>query len=166
MKMQDTVTPATVARTLHCKVVLLVGLAGGCVTQPADDGLIFLPLQAADAGTSAVSCGGHPCAFGAEVRGADGLNAQLYLSDSSFHQGLNDFVIVLSDSEHVACDLAEMFATMPAHEHMSEPSRIDAVDSGYLVEKLALTMPGQWQMTLVADAAKGFEPLTFPVDVQ
>lgn len=159
-------TPATVAKTLHCKVVLLAALAGGCVTEPADEGLVFLPLPVADAGTSAVSCGGHACAYGAQVHGADGLSAQLYLSESSFRQGSNDFVVVLSDSEHARCDLAELFATMPAHEHMTEPSHIDAVDAGYLVEKLALTMPGQWQMTLVADAAKGFEPLTFPVDVQ
>jgi hypothetical protein len=139
-------------------------LALGCVSEPEQPGLQFLPIESADSDTPP-DCGQAPCAYSAEVMAPDGLAARLYLGEASFRQGLNDFRVILSLAE-VGCDLAELYALMPAHAHMSEPARIEGSRSSYLIENLALTMPGQWQMTVIADHEKRLEPLTFTIDVQ
>jgi hypothetical protein len=136
-----------------------------CVSEPEESGLQFSPIERDD-DASNMDCGHGPCAYTAAITAADGLTAQLYLSESAFLQGSNDFRVVLSVEETESCELAELYAVMPAHAHMSEPTRIEGASSGYLIENLALTMPGQWQMTLVADHRKRFEPLTFTIDVQ
>jgi hypothetical protein len=140
-------------------------LAVGCVSEPEQPGLQFSPIDPAE-GDATGDCGQEACAYTAEVMAADGLTAQLYLSESAFRQGLNDFRIVLSLAEDGGVELAELYALMPAHDHMSEPARIEGNRSSYLVENLALTMPGQWQMTVIADHEKRLEPLTFTIDVQ
>jgi hypothetical protein len=139
--------------------------AWGCVSEPEESGLQFSPIEP-DAEASNMDCGQGPCAYTAAVTASDGLTAQLYLSEDSFLQGFNDFRVVLSLAEAGGCELAELYAVMPAHDHMSEPMRIEEASSGYLVENLALTMPGQWQMTVIADHEKRLDPLTFTIDVQ
>jgi hypothetical protein len=136
------------------------------VSEPGETGLSFVALDA-DAGSMPVLCGEAPCTHRAVVMGDGGLRAELYVRGMAFHQGSNNFVIrSLQDAEGEECSLERVYAVMPAHEHMSEPSRIDDVEPGYAIEGLALTMPGQWQMTLVADHQKQLDPLTFAIDVQ
>lgn len=136
-----------------------------CVSEPEESGLQFLPLDSAQ-GDVPPDCGQEPCAYTAAVMASDGLTAQLYLSESAFQQGLNDFRVTLSVAESDDCKLTELYALMPAHDHMSEPTGIEGTRSSYLVENLALTMPGQWQMTVIANHEQRLDPLTFTIDVQ
>ncbi|HEX2880493.1 MAG TPA: hypothetical protein VHO25_13260 [Polyangiaceae bacterium] len=144
--------------------IALATVGFGCVSEPEPQGFAFAALDA-DAGS--IACGEAPCTHRAAITGDDGLSAEIYLRGTTFHQGLNNFVVRLhQDASNEECALEQVYAVMSSHEHMSEPSRIDDVEPGYWVEDLALTMPGQLQMTLLADHRKNLEPLTFAIDVQ
>jgi YtkA-like len=78
-------------------------------------------------------------------------------------RGMNGFAAEHAIPEGTRITRGE--ALMPAHGHMAAPAVIRSEGNKTYVERLDLSMPGQWEITLSLAGARGDDALRFAVEV-